>query len=61
MVESPHCHGNNQLEVQPEDMEDSCQNSQGKKKSHLGWQPTRNIACRKLLPASPSIGPQVSI
>lgn len=32
MVESPHCHGNNQLEVQPEDMEDSCQNSQGKKK-----------------------------
>ena len=33
MVESPRCHGNNQLEVQPEDMEDSCQNSQGKKKS----------------------------
>ena len=44
MVESPCYHGNNKLEVQPEDMEDSCQNSQGKK-NHLGWQPTRNIAC----------------
>ena len=31
MFESPRYHGNNQLDVQPEDMEDSCQTLREKK------------------------------